>query len=333
MVKVPRLPLAVSLVALALPVLALSAWSASVRLKEPLSVLARDDHEWRVLRDSSYQGFTGGGERRVFRDLVVDAGNAGTVRVTTSRPAEAVQQPLPLVFILAGLRTGRDALEAVDFHGPNLMVGYEYPYSQETWYESAKVDQVPVIRKAVLDVPAQVVRTAERFTAEGTADPDRTSLLGYSFGALFVPAVQRLAIQEGRPFDGVVLAYGGVDIGSLLEHSINLDWHLPRRALAWLGATALDAMEPEHHLPHLSGTFLVIRGELDQKIPPALSRRVADLTPEPKTVVSLDEAHMGPSNPELTARVVRISQEWLIRQGLIEWNSAPDDSSKAEGEP
>jgi hypothetical protein len=328
--KVPRLRLVLPLFALLLPPLALAAWSTSVRLGDPLAALERAELGWRVLRDSSYEGVTGGGERRVFRDLVVDAGDAGTVRVTTSRPAEAAEQPLPLVFVLAGLRTGRDALLAVDVHGPNLMVGYEYPYSQETWEGSAKVDQVPVIRKAVLDVPAQVVWTAQRLAAEERVDPARTSLLGYSFGALFVPAVQRLAIEEGRPFRGVVLAYGGTDIRSLLDHNINLGNRPLRRSLAWLGATALHAMEPEHHLPHLSGTFLVIRGEQDQKIPAALSTRLAELTPEPKTVVSLPDSHMGPSNPELTARVVRISLEWLIAEGLIEWGGW--GASPPEGE-
>jgi hypothetical protein len=318
--RLPRRRVVALLAALALPLLAVGwvvALAASARFTDPLAALIREDGAWRVLRDSSYQALTTGGERRVFRDLVVDAGDAGTVRVTTSRPEEPVPRPLPLVFVLAGLRTGRDALAAAEHHGPNLLVGYEYPYTQERWDESRKLDQLAVIRRAVLDVPAQVVRSAQRLAAEEGVDTSRTSLLGFSFGAFFVPAVQRLAMHEGSPFRGVVLGYGGVDIGSLLEHNIRLDWRPLRRFLAWLGATALDAMEPEHHLPHLGGRFLVIRGELDRQIPAELSRRLAELTPEPKTVVSLAEGHMGPGNPQLTARVVRISQDWLIREGLI----------------
>jgi pimeloyl-ACP methyl ester carboxylesterase len=310
------------LISLSLPVLLVGAWSAGQRARDPLEALRREELDWRVLRDSSYEGVTGGGERRVFRDLAVATGPAGTIRVTTSRPAEAVPHPLPLVFILAGLRTGRDALAVVDVHGPNLLVGYEYPYSQETWYESAKLDQLPAIRKAVLDVPAQVVRMAAWLAMDRSVDRARTSLLGYSFGAMFVPAVQRLAEAQGTPFHGLVLAYGGADIQSLLDHNINLRYRSLRRLLAWLGATVLHPMEAEHHLPHVSGRFLLIRGELDQKIPLLLSTRLADLTPEPKKIVSLPESHLGPSNPELTARVVRISLAWLIEEGLIRWSGA-----------
>ncbi|NIP81920.1 MAG: hypothetical protein GWM90_22970, partial [Gemmatimonadetes bacterium] len=74
--------------------------------------------------------------------------------------------------------------------------------------------------------------------------------------------------------------------------------------------------------PHLPGRFLVIRGTDDDQVPATLSARLAALTPEPKEVVTLDAGHMNPRNPELTQRVVRLSQDWLARQGILE--SAPD---------
>jgi pimeloyl-ACP methyl ester carboxylesterase len=77
-------------------------------------------------------------------------------------------------------------------------------------------------------------------------------------------------------------------------------------------------MEPAHHLPHLNGRFLVVRGDQDTRIPAELSRGLAALTPEPKQVVTLEAGHMDPRDPELTANVVRISQDWLVRHGVIE---------------
>jgi pimeloyl-ACP methyl ester carboxylesterase len=288
-----------------------------LRGQDPLAALQRHPGEVRLVRDSVYEGTTTSGERRRFRDRVFETDRAGTIRITTSRPAEGPARPLPLVVVLAGLRTGQESLGYLEHHGPNLLVGYEYPYSQETWYESAKFDQIPAIRRAVLNVPWQVSWIADRLARDPAVDSTRTALLGYSFGALFVPATQRLAADIGRPFHAAILAYGGVDNEALLEANLDIGPAPLRRALAWTAATLLYPMEPAHHLPHLPGRFLVIRGANDDQIPDALSRRLAELTPEPKEVVTLDEGHMHPRNPELTQRVIQLSQEWLVAQGII----------------
>lgn len=315
--------------ALVLTSLLSGAWAVRERVRDPLAAIRRGGGQVRVLRDSSYEGTTASGERRLFRDLTLGTESAGTIRLTTSRPAEWDGAPLPLAFVLGGLRTGRDALAFVDTHGPNLLVGYEYPYSQQTWYESAKPFQIPAIRAAVLSVPAQVTLARRHLAAEGT-DPARSALLGYSFGALFVPGVQRLASEDGAGFDALVLAYGGADVASLLDANIKLGAPTLRRALAWTGATLVRPMEPALHLPHLEGSFLVIRGERDEKIPSRSSRRLAELTPEPKEVVSLQAGHMGPHDPELTASVVRISQDWLARNGFVDPPSDPQTATSSK---
>jgi pimeloyl-ACP methyl ester carboxylesterase len=319
--KTLRTTLLVVSASLTAPFALLAGWSVSERMRDPVAAVRRADAAPRVVRDSAYEGLTRGGEPRLFRDLHLETGSAGRIKVTVSRPVGPVERPLPLVFILAGLRTGRDALDVVEVHGPNLLVGYEYPYSQETWYEGGKLRQIPAIRKAVLDVPAQVVAVAGALAGEPDVDGERASLLGYSFGAMFVPAVQRLAMEGGTPFQGLVLAYGGTDIRALLDANIKLRSATLRRGIAWTGATALYAMEPDHHLPHLTGRFLVIRGEQDDKIPAAASARLAELTPHPKKVMSLPDGHMGPGNPELTQRIVRLSLEWLRAERLIDWSA------------
>lgn len=293
-------------------------WSYASQAGDPLDALLREVVRFEVVGDSAYAASTTSGEARVFRDLTIDTDRAGTIRVTTSRPAEATEEPLPLVVILAGLRTGRESLGVVGAHGSNLLVGYEYPYNEETWYQRTRLAQIPVIRRAVLDVPWQVARVTELLRAEPDVDPDRASLLGYSFGAMFVPAVQRVAAARGRPFEATILAYGGVDIGALIDANLRIDPRPIRRSLARIAATLLHPVEPELHLPHMQGPTLVIRGLADEKIPTRLSDRLVELTPDPREVVTLDAGHMGPRDPELTKRVVGISQDWLTRIGAIE---------------
>ncbi|NIP81969.1 MAG: hypothetical protein GWM90_23215, partial [Gemmatimonadetes bacterium] len=230
---------------------AMAAWLQGLRRQDPMEALRRDPVAVRLVHDSTYRDTTSAGERRVFRELTYAAGEAGTIQFTTSRPAATTDRSLPLIVILAGLRTGRESLGYLDWHGPNLLVGYEYPYSRETWYQSARFDQVPAIRRAVLDVPWQVTWIADRLADDPAVDRTRTALLGYSFGALFVPATQRLAAGSGRPFQAAILAYGGTDIQALLEANLDVGPAPLRRALAWTAASLLHPMEPGHHLPHL----------------------------------------------------------------------------------
>lgn len=304
--------------AVMLLLLAALAWLWAERRADPLEAIRRDPGAVRVVGDSSYPAVTASGEQRLYRDLTIATDRAGIIRVTTSRPAEAAKAPMPLLVILAGLRTGRESLGVVPVHGPNLLVGYQYPYDRETWYQRAKPGQIPVIRRAALDVPWQVSHVAGRLRAEPYVDSVRTALLGYSFGAMFVPAAQRLAADHGHGFDAAILAFGGVDIGGLMEANLDVGPRAIGRAAAWLAGTLLHALEPERHLPHLTGRFLVIRGAADRQIPAELSERLAALTPEPRTVVTLEGGHMSPRNREVTEQVVRLSQEWLVRTGIAE---------------
>jgi pimeloyl-ACP methyl ester carboxylesterase len=298
--------------------LAASAWVARERARDPLTAIHRAPGEVRVVKDSSYAGVTAAGEARTFRELVVETTGAGTIRVTTSRPAVDPDGSMPLVVVLAGLRTGRESLAYLDEHGPNKLVGYEYPYSQEVFYQRSRLTQLPAIRRAILDVPAQVTLVADLLARDPAVDPHRTALLGFSFGALFVPAVQRVATEEGRPFDAMILAYGGADIAALLDANLRVRSGILRRGIAATGATLVHAMEPGHHLPRIPGRFLLIRGDQDAQIPTALAEGMAALAPEPKEVVVLAAGHMGPRDPTLTARVVAISRDWLVREGVID---------------
>jgi hypothetical protein len=294
-----------------------SVWASREKARDPVVAIRLTPGDVRVVADSSYPAVTAAGEHRVFRDLVLETTGAGTLRVTTSRPAVDPPEPLPLVVVLAGLRTGRESLGYLDEHGPNLLVGFQYPYDQQTFYENSRLTQLPAIRRAIHQVPAQVNLLAHLLASDHDVDSQRTALLGFSFGALFVPAVQRVAVEEGRPFHAMILAYGGADIRGLLHANLKVRPDFLRRRIAATGATLLHAMEPAHHLPHLPGSFLLIRGDHDHQIPRPFAERLANLAPEPKEVIVLAAGHMGPREPELTARVIELSQDWLVRQGVI----------------
>lgn len=308
--------------ALLIALAAAVAWGAFQHLRDPVAALDREPGEVRVVHDSAYRATTTGGEERVYRDLTLATARAGTVRIATSRPSSPPTDDLPLAFIVGGLRTGRTALDFVPRHGNNVLAAFEYPGGGAGRFDGAGLADAPAIRRAILGVPAQIRAAAEFLRREPGVDPGRTSLLGYSLGALFVPAAQRLAAVRGAPFRAVVLAYGGADLARLVRANLDLRPALLRRIAARAVATAIRPLEPALHLPHLPGEFLVLHGTGDERIPAASVRRLVRLTPEPKEVVRLEGPHMGPGRDEVNERVVRRSQAWLARRGHAEPPSA-----------
>lgn len=296
---------------------AAAVWLGYQRLRDPVAALDHALGEVRVVRDSTYRDTTGAGERRVYRDLTLATAAAGSVRITTSRPDRALEGELPLAFVLGGLRTGRKSLDVIPRHGDNLLVGYEYPHDGGAGSRSPGPADLPALRRAILRVPAQVRAVLSHLRDHGPADADRTCLLGYSLGALFVPAAQRLAAAHGTPFRAVVIGYGGVDLDRLVAANLRFEPALARQAVGWLVGTAVRPLEPALHLPHLTGDFLLLRGSEDTRIPEASVRRLIRLTPEPKEVVRVEGGHMGPGREEVNERVVRRSQGWLARRGHI----------------
>jgi hypothetical protein len=78
-------------------------------------------------------------------------------------------------------------------------------------------------------------------------------------------------------------------------------------------------VEPSEHLPRLRGRFLVLRGGRDRLIAPAAADRLAELTPEPRTVIVIEGDHMGlgPGRKKLLAQVIAVSRAWMVEHGAI----------------
>lgn len=256
------------------------------------------------------------GERRVFRDVALETAGAGTVRFTLSEPP-GLEGPAPLVVVLAGFRTGREALELFAPHGEARIAAFEYPYSPDRWEREPAWSRIPAARSAALRVPAQVAALRAWLEDRGLVARDRTALLGFSFGAVFAPAVQRLAAERGAPYGAVGLAFGGAGVDRMVRRALD-------REPGWLAAAAGEAvavatapLEPARHLPRLPGTFMLVHGKRDPRIPPASADRLTRLTPDPKRVVRIDAGHLHPGKRELLARVAELFRGWLVHEGVL----------------
>lgn len=290
-------------------------WAAWERNRDPVAALNIHPGKTTVLRDSSYRTEIIA-QPRLYREVLIKTENLGKIQAYVSLP-DAMDEQIPVIVILGGLNIGIRNFELIENPGHNAVIIYQYPYSPEYWYDGAAVREIPVIRKSVLSVPAQVLVLIQWAGQQSWAKEQPVAVLGYSFGALFLPAVYHLARENGQILGPGVIAYAGADIYDLLKTNLRKLTQPFKSMFAWIAATAIYPVEPALHLPHMDNEFLIINGTRDHQISEYSWRKLHELVPEPKTVVILDEGHMHPRKPELTMKLVDISGRWLLERSLI----------------
>jgi hypothetical protein len=260
--------------------------------------------------------FEGIPERR-YRHITLTTKYLGNIEAFISEPKVIPKEGIPVVIIMGGLEVDADIFRLIQDPGDNIYVVFKYPYTPEYWYEGTPIIEIPVIRKSMLDVPSQALALHEWVSEQLWAQKERVSLTGYSFGAMFMPAIYHLADSRGYVLNPGVIAYAGADISDLLYTNmdkIDSPW---RSFLSWIGETAIYSIEPEHHLPYMNNEFLLINGTRDSQISTYSWKKLHRLVPHPKTVMILDEGHMHPRKSDLTKKLVKITREWLRERGLI----------------
>lgn len=294
------------------------AWYRHERDRDPMPLLERGPVVYRLLSERLQDITTRSGEARTYHEVRLDAGLSGLVEFTVSLPKERTGKRFPAIAILGGVEIGQASLDYIPVHGANALLAYQYPESRVPWYEGSLAGKLPAIRRAVLDVPAQVEVLVAWLEAQPWTDRSRVSLMGYSFGALFLPAALRLAEAHGRHLGPAVLAYGGADVPELLMANLELRPRWGRRLLAEVLAVSIRPVEPALHLPHLKGELLFINGKRDTQIPAACALKMQELAAGSRTVVWLEAGHMNPGNPALLAEIIRISRGWMIQRKAME---------------
>ncbi len=299
-----------------LPILVLGGWVVGQLLRDPLAALDRGVADLQVAGEHRYR-VSLASESRFYRDLVLYAPETDSIHITISAPAERVTEALPVLVVLGGLEIGRKSLQYIPRHGNNILIAYQYPYSPQYWYDGTPLTEIPVIRQSVLKVPAQLENLIRWVKRQSWCDSTRVSLLGYSFGAMFVPAVYRLAERHRMAIGPGIMAYGGAGIYRMLKANLKFLPSVGRYLVAGAAALAIRPIEPALHLPHLRGEFLLINGEYDHQIPRECWEELHRLLGGEKSAVVLPEGHMNPAKPDLTLKVVELSRRWLLEKGVV----------------
>lgn len=287
------------------------------RSREPLGALADGPTSLTLLGTTHTTDSLTAGVLRHYYEVELLSGRKDTIRASVSLPPGFDTMRLPVVTILGGQEMGRKNFGVIPDPGKNILIIYHYPQALQHLANVYSPRVVVRTRRAIYAVPAQVLELIQWAGQQAWADPGRMPVLGYSFGALFQPAVYHLASRKGIILGPGVVAYGGADLELLIFQNLKTEPELLRGPLAWLAATTIYSMDPQHHAPHLSGAIYLINGKKDRQIPPASWRQLHRLVPGPERIDLLDEGHMHPDKPGLTLKLVRMSRSWLEQQNML----------------
>jgi len=247
--------------------------------------------------------------------VAISATNGLSVDFRVLRPA-GEPRPLPLVVILGGHETGRDAVDLVGDPGPMVVAALNYPYhgpaKPRGWRQI--LGTIPAAQRALLDTPPAVSLALDWLIAQPWVDRTRMELVGASLG---VPFAAVAGARDPR-LRRVWLIHGAADNRSLFEHNLR-----SRIANGWLRAGAADllfllsygpTLEPARWVPRIAPRPVVIIGATDdERLPRANVERLFAAASEPKELLWTQGRHIEPSRPEVLRQLLAVVRTLVLQ--------------------
>lgn len=241
--------------------------------------------------------------------------SVGETQILINGPAGFLTsgESYPLFFVSAGFFAGKDAVALLENPGSAIVVGYEYPTTK-----TAVLKDPSLLAKTVRLAPAQIALALKWLQHQPWSKQGRLSVMGVSLGSLFMPVSLRIAENLGVKVNSVILAYGGVGIGEILNNLLREQISQPALgALCNLIDNLTLLHKPELHLPFLHGPFLAIYGTQDQIFSVQSSMKQFELLPEPKEMHMISGPHIDTDKPELIKESMMVTLDFLDRNGFF----------------
>jgi len=303
---------------LAVIVAALAVWIADMRSEQRDRLIARHGALVATTEDIAETTATAP-DGYVDETLSLTADTGLGVELRVRRPEAAPGERVPVLLLLGGHRTGKDAVELAGAPDGIAYAAIDYPYegSHRLRGLSQILRAIPDIQQAFLDTPPALSLALDWLLAQPWADPARTELVGVSLGVPFAAAAGAL----DERFRRVWLIHGAGDNRAWLKHNLREDFPVDwRRAVmteffytliyaeSFRTARWVEAIPPR--------PAVIIAAREDERLPPeALEPLPAIAAREPAVDLLWTEGlHIEPDRPEVIRQLldlvlVRVRQD------------------------
>jgi dienelactone hydrolase len=216
------------------------------------------------------------------------------VELTVRRAPEDGARPLPLVAILGGHYTGRDAVRLLGDTRGTVVAALSYPFEGDPRPHAATfVREIPLIRSAFLDTPPAIMLALDYLLRRPDVDRARVEVVGVSLGAPFVTIAGALDQRVTRVW---VLHGSG---GSFAPLEMNMRRTIGFAPLRWLAAAVANViiagprLAPERWVARIAPRpFVMVSAEGDERLPRAAVEKLYRAAHEPKTMIWMPGEHV-----------------------------------------
>jgi dienelactone hydrolase len=224
--------------------------------------------------------------------LVATSGLA--VELTTRRAIEDSTGRLPLVVVLGGHHTGRDAVRLLGDTRGTVVAAVSYPFTGDPRPDAATfLREIPAIRQAFLDTPPALMLALDYLLRRSDVDSTRVEAVGVSLGAPFVSIAGALDTRFTRVW---VLHGSGGSFAPLERNMRRTIRFAPVRIVAAALANVIIAgprLAPERWVPRIAPRpFVMVSAEGDERLPRAAVESLYRSAGEPKTLVWMPGRHV-----------------------------------------
>jgi dienelactone hydrolase len=242
---------------------------------------------------------------------------SGMLTPSLGATPRAAGQRFPAVVLLGGKATGKYAVDYALGIQNIILVAPDYPYEPRASYTVTEfLGDVPAIRQAILDMFPSVMLVIDYLTTRADVDTTKIVLLGYSFGAPFIPAIA----ASDRRAAAAAIVYGGGGLRRMIRHNVRrYRGPLESELVGSVSGLLLRPVEPLRFAEGISPTPLVmINGTEDEQIPRQCTMALFERAGEPKTLLWIESGHVHPRNVDLTQKIIASLSQELQRLGIFD---------------
>jgi len=214
------------------------------------------------------------------------------------------RRPLPAVFILAGVETGRDSLDLIDDRDDLILVSMNYPHGEAMALTGFGLLRAPfALRRMASETIEGGVLAIDYLSKRPDVDQERIILLGVSVGSVLITSLA----AEDRRGDAVVLIYGGGNLSYLARHNLReRPWWLPGWIISPTIRAFLGDFEPLAHVEKIAPRYLLmVSSRQDEVFPASAARALYERARKPKKLLWYDTGHMDLFDRALIRKLTR----------------------------
>lgn len=250
------------------------------------------------------------GQLSAFVSLRSDTGVAFSFRVIRY-PSD---DPLPVLLVLGGHRTGSDAVELFGNVGQRAVVALDYPYNGPKRVKGIGpiLRTIPAARQGFLDTVPAVSLVVDWLLRQSWVDAEQLIIVGASLG---VPFAATAASRDER-IKGAVLVHGAADnrlwMQRQVERRVDTEFlHWPLSTILYWLAYGPVLNTPERAARISPRPVLVVGARYDERTPEGQTELLYASIREPKKLRWTGGRHIQPGRNEVVDELLRIADEEL----------------------